>query len=90
MKRLILPACLGLAIICTSIMLVSARHQIRSLFTELQQLRTQQRQATDEWGRLQLELATLSSLSEIHRRARTELQLQIPKQVATLALPDRP
>ncbi len=90
MRRLILPACLGLAIICTSVMLVSARHQTRSLFTERQQLRTQQQQVTDEWGRLQLELATLSSLSEIHRRARTELQMQTPKQVATLTLPTQP
>ncbi len=90
MKRLLLPTCLSLAIIVSGVALVYARHQARILFAELQQLRTEQQQTHDEWGRLQLELATLGSLSEINRRARTELQMQIPDQVATLTLPARP
>ncbi|MEM6406692.1 MAG: cell division protein FtsL [Pseudomonadota bacterium] len=90
MKRLILPACLGLAIICSIVSLISARHQTRTLFFELHQLRAQQQQATDERGRLQLELATLGSLSAINHRARTELHMQIPDQIATLALPAQP
>lgn len=89
MKPLILPICLSLAIICSGVALVSSRHQTRLLFAELQQLRTQQQQATDEWGRLQLELATLGSLSEINRRARTERQMQIPDQITTMAIPDQ-
>ena len=84
MKRLILPVCLGLAIISSGVALVSARHQTRTLFVELQQLRTQQQHATDEWGRLQLELATLGSLSKINHRARTERQMQIPDHIVTL------
>ncbi len=84
---MVLPLILGLAIIASGVALVYARHQTRVLFIELQTMRVQEQKATDEWGRLQLELATQGTLEQVLHRSTEALEMQVPRQTQTIAAP---
>lgn len=84
---MILPLLLGLAIIASGVALVYARHQSRVLFVELQHIRAEEQQATDEWGQLQLELATQGNLERVLHRGTAQLQMDIPRDTQTISIP---
>ncbi len=72
-------AILLLAIVASAVGYVSARHQSRKLFTELEQLTREQDEQQIEWGRLQLEQATWAEDSRVEQIARERLGLDFPK-----------
>jgi cell division protein FtsL len=84
--KIVLPLLLSLAIIASGIALVYARHQSRLIYIELQTTRIKEQQATDEWGQLQLELATQSTLEKVLRRATRELNMQKPQEIRSITL----
>jgi cell division protein FtsL len=57
---------------------VYAKNTSRTLFVELQQVRVQKDRADQEWGRLQLELATRGGLGRVMSIAGERLQMQAP------------
>lgn len=68
---------------------VTARHQARKLFVELQAAEKQGRDLDVEWGRLQLEQSTWAMHARIEQIARSQLQMVVPevKQVHVLKDP---
>lgn len=72
-------ALLAVAISGSGIAVVYAKYQSRVLFVELQQVRVERGRADQEWGRLQLELATNGALGRIMQIADERLQMQIPQ-----------
>lgn len=84
---MLLPFILGLAIIASGVALVYARHQSRVLFVEIQSTRTEAQQATDEWGQLQLELATQGNLERVLHQGAAKLQMAIPRDTQTISIP---
>lgn len=77
MRRFLSPVLLGL-IVATAIAVTITRHQCRTLFGELQALEERRDAMNDEWGRLQLEQATLATHGRIEERARSALNLTLP------------
>ena len=71
-------SCLIVAVVLSGMSVVYAKFLSRSLFVELQQLRTTRDQADMEWGRLQLELATQGALGRVTDIANERLQMQVP------------
>lgn len=67
-----------LAVVVSGIAVVSAKFQSRVLFVELQQARAERDDASMEWGRLQLELATRGALGRVMRIADERLQMRAP------------
>lgn len=76
MFRLTLPLAVVLAICALAV--VTARHQARKLFVELQSMEGQGMALDIEWGRLQLEQSTWSMHSRIEEIARRQLQMAVP------------
>ena len=72
-------SCLIAAVILSGMAVVYAKFLSRSLFVELQQLRTTRDQVDLEWGRLQLELATQGALGRVMDIANSRLQMQVPE-----------
>lgn len=77
MLRLNVPLAILLAICALAV--VTARHQARKLFVELQALEKHGRELDTEWGRLQLEQSTWSMHSRIEQIARGQLQMSVPE-----------
>ncbi len=77
MTRILCPLLVGLVVI-TSLAITMTRHQSRKLFVELQALEQRQDAMNDEWGRLQLEQATLGTHGRIEERARSALNMTMP------------
>lgn len=73
--RLILAA---VALVC-ALGVVTAQHQARKLYIELQQERDRAKQYEVEWGRLQLEQSTWAMHSRIERIATQQLKMQVPE-----------
>jgi cell division protein FtsL len=76
MFRLTVPLAIFLAICALAV--VTARHQARKLFVELQALEQQARDLDIEWGRLQLEQSTWAMHARIEQIARSQLQMSVP------------
>jgi cell division protein FtsL len=76
MLRLNVPLAILLAICALAV--VTARHQARKSFVELQALEKQGRDLDTEWGRLQLEQSTWAMHSRIEQIARGQLQMATP------------
>ena len=70
---------LVVAAITSGIGVVYAKNASRALFVELQQVRQMKDQASMEWGRLQLELATRGALGRVMHIATERLQMQVPE-----------
>ncbi len=66
--------------------LVYLRQESRTLFVQQQQLNAIRDNAEVEWGRLQLEQATLADIARIERIAREQLQMHEPPEPRTIVV----
>lgn len=73
-----LNAALALILLICAIAVVSARHQARKLFVELQQAQAQARALDIEWGRLLLEQSTWAMHSRVEVVAQHHLRMAVP------------
>lgn len=69
---------------------VTARHQARKLFVELQALEQQARALDIEWGRLQLEQSTWAMHARIEQIASQQLRMAVPdlKRIQAVRAPE--
>jgi len=74
----LLVAALLLANIASAIAVVYARHQHRQFYSALTRLEHERDELNIEFGRLQLEQATLAESQRISRIARERLGMRIP------------
>ena len=65
--------------ISSGVAVVYAKNQSRALFVALQDKRAEHDLEVMEWGRLQLELATIGGLQEVTLAAKERLQMRIPQ-----------
>ena len=75
----VLLAVLVLANIATAVGVVYARHRHRVLFVELTRLEKQRDELNIEFGRLQLEQATVAESTRIEQVARVRLGMKFPE-----------
>ncbi|MGH8525754.1 MAG: cell division protein FtsL [Gammaproteobacteria bacterium] len=87
MMRILCPLLVGLVVI-TSLAITMTRHQSRKLFVELQALEQRHDAMNDEWGRLQLEQATLGTHGRIEERARSALNMTMPSVADVIIVTD--
>jgi cell division protein FtsL len=78
MTRLLLLA-LVLANVASAIGVIYARHRHRVLFVELSRLEKARDELNVEFGRLQLEQATVAESNRIDQIARTRLGMKFPE-----------
>ena len=74
-----LLAALVLANVATAVGVVYARHRHRVLFVELTKLEKQRDELNIEFGRLQLEQATVAESTRIERVASNRLGMKFPE-----------
>ena len=74
-----LNAILALVLVACALSVVTARHQARKLFVELQAVEKQSRNLDIEWGRLQLEQSTWAMHARIEQVARNQLRMAVPE-----------
>ncbi len=67
------------AVLGSAIGVVYAKAESRALFVELQKARRHHEEASMEWGRLQLELASTGSLEEVMRASAGRLHMRAPQ-----------
>lgn len=84
MTRWLLFAVLVLALLVSAVSVVVLRHESRQLFGALQRAAADRDAASVEWGRLQLEQATLAETGRVEREARERLNMARPGQIAIL------
>ena len=78
MSRLLLVILL-VAAIASAVAVVHKRHQHRQLFVQLSRLEHQRDELNIEFGRLQLEQATLTQAGRIDQLARTRIGMKFPE-----------
>lgn len=78
MSRLLLVILL-VATIATAVAVVHKRHQHRQLFVELSRLEHQRDELNIEFGRLQLEQATLTQAGRVDQLARSRIGMKFPE-----------
>lgn len=78
MTRLLL-AVLIVATVASAIGVIYARHRHRLLFVELSRLERDRDELNIEFGRLQLEQATVAESNRIDQIARTRLGMKFPE-----------
>lgn len=78
MARLLLVILL-VATIASAVAVVHKRHQHRQLFVELSRLEHQRDELNIEFGRLQLEQATLTQAGRVDQVARTRIGMKFPE-----------
>lgn len=82
---------LALLLVVCAIAVVSARHQARKLFVELQQAQAEARALDIEWGRLLLEQSTWAMHSRVEVVAQHQLYMIVPDAARIhLLLPSEP
>ncbi|NWG87207.1 MAG: cell division protein FtsL [Hydrogenophilaceae bacterium] len=79
---------LAILLVLCALSVVTARHQARKLFIDLQAEQERARALDIEWGRLQLEQSTWAMHARIEQVARQNLQMAVPepKQIHILNL----
>lgn len=79
---------LVLLLVVCALSVVTARHQARKLFVQLQAVEKETRRLNVEWGRLQLEQSTWATYARIEQIARNDLRMSVPEltQVRVLGL----
>jgi len=79
---------LVLVLVACALSVVTARHQARKLFVQLQGVEQETRRLNVEWGRLQLEQSTWATYGRIEQIARNDLHMKVPEltQVRVLGL----
>jgi cell division protein FtsL len=75
----LLVAVLALATIASAIGVIYARHRHRVLFDEVTRLERARDELNVEFGRLQLEQATVAESNRIDQIARTRLGMKFPE-----------
>ncbi|MGR8929774.1 MAG: cell division protein FtsL [Gammaproteobacteria bacterium] len=78
-NQLLLSILIALLMLST-VAVIYSKYQSRLLFIEIQQKETQLDEYEVEWGRLQLELTTLTEENRVEIEARTRLKLTLPAQ----------
>lgn len=78
---------LALLLVVCAIAVVSARHQARKLFVELQQAQAEARALDIEWGRLLLEQSTWAMHSRVEVVAQHQLHMIVPDASRIYLLP---
>jgi cell division protein FtsL len=71
---------LVVALLLSAITVIYSKYQSRQLFIAIQQKEKELDEYEVEWGRLQLELTTLTEANRIEAEARNRLQLTLPIQ----------
>ncbi len=76
-------------VLVTTFGIIGVTYQTRRQFSQLEQLRGEQRLMQEEWGKLLLEESAFSSPSRVERIAREQLGMVLPdvnniKEMATL------
>ena len=69
---------LTVALVAVALSVVSARHQARKLFVNLQAEQSHARELEVEWGQLQLEISTWLMHNRVEEVARGRLNMVIP------------
>lgn len=82
----ILVAMLIIACVATAIGVVYARHRHRVLFVELARLEKSRDELNIEFGRLQLEQATVAESNRIDQVARLRLGMKFPEAADVVVL----
>lgn len=65
-------------LVASALSLVTARHQSRKLFVELDRAQTEARAYETEYGKLSLEQSTWGMPARIEKIAREQLRMQLP------------
>ena len=74
------------ALIACALALVTAQHQARKLYVELQREQELAKQLEIEWGQLQLEQSTWATHARIEKIAARELGMRVPTPARTQVL----
>jgi cell division protein FtsL len=77
---------LALLVLVSALGVISAKHENRKLFVQLQALEKQRDQMNVEWGRLQLEQGTWAASSRVERIARKRLGMVMPQGEAVVII----
>ncbi len=77
------------AVFVSGVLLVTAKHQSRQLFAELEALKREEARLQIDWGRLQLEQSTWATHPRVEALAGGQLELVVPDedQVVIVAAP---
>ena len=70
---------LSVVVAVSGIWVVTAKHQARQLFIELEALNRESDRLQVDWGRLQIEQSTWGTHSRIESLARQHLDLDLPR-----------
>jgi cell division protein FtsL len=73
---------LAVLVVC-ALALVTAQHQARKLYVELQKEQELEKQLEVEWGQLQLEQSTWATHARIEKIAARELRMRVPSRSQT-------
>jgi len=73
---------LAVLVVC-ALALVTAQHQARKLYVELQKEQELEKQLEVEWGQLQLEQSTWAAHARIEKIAARELRMRVPSRSQT-------
>jgi cell division protein FtsL len=74
------------AVICSALGVVYARHESRQSAVQLGLLEDQRDAYIAEWSRLQLEQAWLADASHVESKAREQLRMQVPEEALILVV----
>lgn len=84
--RLIVTLIALLAVICSALGVVYARHESRHNAAQLGLLEDQRDAYIAEWSRLQLEQAWLADASHVESKAREQLHMHTPEEALILVV----
>ena len=84
--RLIFLLITLIAVVCSSLGVVYARHESRRAAVQLGLLEDQRDEYIAEWSRLQLEQAWLADASHVESKARERLGMQAPEKAVILVV----
>jgi len=85
-----LNGALGCVLLACALALVTAQHNARKLFVELQKQQDAARELEAEYGRLQLEQSTWAMHSRIEKIAANSLQMRVPPPARVHLVPPPP
>ena len=77
---------LGVLVTGSAMTVVYVKHESRVLFSELRLIQKQQDEQMIQWGRLQLQSATLVTQANVESVARKKLDMVLPEQVQIVTL----
>ena len=86
---LLVALIVAVAVFASGVQIVTAKHQSRQLFAELEALKREEARLQVDWGRLQLEQSTWATHPRVEALAGEQLELVVPDedQVVIVAAP---